>query len=96
MKQKSPRLIGGWVFYTAMQMSLLLADLVITLTFTTLAHLLLLLLEFILTLYTWAVVKSHMNNLKAEKKKPPLPEGAITDYTVDGIQAEEITVTTEK
>ena len=84
--------MAGWVFWTFMQMVFLMVDLIVTLTYTTLTHLLVILVMFVVTLYTWAVVKSHMNCIKADKKKPPLPEGAITDYTVDGIQAQDIPV----
>lgn len=90
--QNSVSLLQGWVAFTGFHNVVILASLLVPLPFTTLAHLLLSIAYFILSLYTWAVVKSHMHALKVEKNKPLLPEGSITDYTVDGVDVTEIPV----
>ncbi|KAK8392959.1 hypothetical protein O3P69_013173 [Scylla paramamosain] len=88
----SVTLLQGWVAFTGFHNLLILATLLVPLPFTTLTHLFLSIAYFILSLYTWAVVKSYMHALKVELNKPLLPEGSITDYTVDGVDVTEIPV----
>ncbi|XP_027229806.2 uncharacterized protein [Penaeus vannamei] len=89
----SPRLLQGWVAFTALYMLLTLADLLITLPFTTLLHLLCCITQFVVSLYVWAVVKSYMHVLKVAKRKPPVPEEERTDYTVNGVDLQQEPVT---
>ncbi|XP_037782144.1 uncharacterized protein LOC119578655 [Penaeus monodon] len=90
---RSPRLLQGWVAFTALYMLLTLADLLITLPFTTLLHLLCCITQFVVSLYVWAVVKSYMHVLKVAKRKPPVPEEERTDYTVNGVDLQQDPVT---
>ncbi|KAL7637057.1 UNVERIFIED_CONTAM: hypothetical protein RMT77_012815 [Armadillidium vulgare] len=82
---KKPQLMQGWVHFTLILMGLLFTDLVVTLAFTTIWHLTASVSLFIASLYVWAVVRSHMNALREERKRIPLPENAIKEYTVDGM-----------
>lgn len=85
-------LVQGWVAFTGVHLIVILAFLLVPLPYTTLLHLLFSITHFIISLYTWAVVKSYMHSLKVELNKPIIPEGAITDYTVDGVDVTEIPV----
>lgn len=83
--QKMPALLSGWVGLTNVHMVLVLANLLLTLPFTTLVHLLITLAQFVGVLCAWVVVKSHRQQLRVIKTKPPVAEHAIFDYTVDGV-----------
>nr|XP_053652610.1 uncharacterized protein LOC128702393 [Cherax quadricarinatus]XP_053652611.1 uncharacterized protein LOC128702393 [Cherax quadricarinatus]XP_053652612.1 uncharacterized protein LOC128702393 [Cherax quadricarinatus] len=88
----SVKLLQGWVAFTGVHNIVILVFLLVPLPFTTLPHLVFAIAHFIISLYTWAVVKSYMFSLKIEKNKLLLPEGSITDYLVDGIDVTEIPV----
>ncbi|XP_066948953.1 uncharacterized protein [Macrobrachium rosenbergii] len=89
----APNLLHGWVVFTGMHMVLILADLLYTLAFTTLIHLCTSLALLVVVLYTWAVVKSFMHTLRAEKNNKPSSNSLENiDETVDGIHMEPIPV----
>lgn len=83
--KKLPTLLSGWIGITNVHMVLVLADLLLTLAFTTLVHLLITLAHFVATLCAWVVVKSHRQRLRVMRTKPPIPDHALLDYTVDGV-----------
>ncbi|CAL4066352.1 unnamed protein product, partial [Meganyctiphanes norvegica] len=89
MKCKA-NLLAGWVFCTWLHMGLVMADLLFTLHLTTALHLVSSVAYFTYSLYTWAVVKSHMHAIKVEKNKRPYVEGIITDYTIDGVDVHQL------
>ncbi|XP_071527655.1 uncharacterized protein [Panulirus ornatus] len=88
----SVHLLQGWVAFTSFHNILILVFLLVPLPFTTLPHLLLSITHFVASLYMWAVVKSYMHTLKVEKKKVVIPDDAITDFSVDGVDVTEIPV----
>ncbi|XP_045585121.1 uncharacterized protein [Procambarus clarkii] len=90
--KRSVVLLQGWVAFTGVHNVVILVFLLVPLPFTTLPHLICSIAHFIISLYTWAVVKSFMYSIKLENTQPLLPEGAVTDYTVDGVDVTEIPV----
>ena len=66
-------------------MVLVMANLLLTLAYTTLVHLLITLAHFVAALCAWVVVKSHRQQLRVIKARPPVPNNALLDYTVDGV-----------
>ncbi|KAF2361606.1 hypothetical protein FHG87_007641 [Trinorchestia longiramus] len=83
--KKLPSLLSMWVGLTNIHMVVVLADLLLTLAFTTLLHLLITLAHFVAALCAWVVVKSHRQQLRVFRTRPPVPDNALLDYTVDGV-----------
>jgi len=78
-------LLAGWVFVTHCQMVLVFCQLVLTLAFTTVTHLLLTLAHLVAALCSWVVVKSQREVYLMAKFRSPVPDHALLDYTVDGV-----------
>ncbi|XP_018022812.1 uncharacterized protein LOC108678833 [Hyalella azteca] len=83
--KKVPTLLSPWVGMTNIHMMLVFVDLLLTLAFTTLLHLLITLAHFVAALCAWVVVKSHRQQLRVLRSRPPIPDNALLDYTVDGV-----------
>jgi len=83
--KKVAALLSGWVLLTNIHMVLVISNLLLTLAFTTIMHLLLTLTQFVAALCAWVVVKSHRHALRLQRNRPPVPPHALFDYTVDGV-----------
>ena len=62
--QGNERLVQLWVWCTAAYLALTMADMLVTLPYTSLTHMLAGIAIFVATLYVWAVAKSFLHALK--------------------------------
>jgi len=83
--KETASLLAGWVLLAHCHMVLVLCQLLITLPFSTVQHLLLTLAHFVASLCAWVVVKSQREVYLMTKFRSPVPDHALLDYTVDGV-----------